>query len=81
MTVYRPNKDCKLFAECGWVKELGVCPNNCVHFRHIDEVRVIRCKDCRFIIDRQDGTHGCYIHFMDECKLDDYCSYGEKSTT
>ena len=39
---------------------------------------VVRCKDCRFLIDREDGTHGCYRHFMEECKLDDFCSYGER---
>ena len=41
-------------------------------------VEVIRCKDCRFILDRVDGTHGCYRHFMDDCNHDDYCSYGER---
>lgn len=45
-----------------------------------DVVKVVRCKDCRFLIDRNDGTYGCYRHFVEECKLDDYCSYGEKRT-
>ena len=44
----------------------------------IDAVEIIRCRDCRFLIDRNDGTYGCYRHFADECKLDDYCSYGER---
>lgn len=44
----------------------------------IDAVKVVRCKDCRFLIDRNDGTYGCYRHFVEECKLDDYCSYGEE---
>ena len=43
-----------------------------------DIVNVVRCKDCRFLINRPDGTYGCYRHFVDECKLDDYCSYGER---
>ena len=44
----------------------------------VDAVEVVRCKDCRFRIDRKDGTHGCYRHFMEECKTDDFCSYGER---
>lgn len=44
----------------------------------VDAVEVVRCKDCHFIIDRVDGTHGCYRHFMEDCKLDDFCSYGER---
>ena len=43
-----------------------------------DAVEVVRCKDCRFIIDREDGTHGCYLHFLEDCKPDDFCSYGER---
>ena len=39
---------------------------------------VVRCKDCSFIIDRSDGTHGCYRHFVEDCKIDDFCSYGER---
>ena len=44
----------------------------------VDAVEVVRCKDCRFIIDREDGTHGCYLHFLEDCKPDDFCSYGER---
>ena len=44
----------------------------------VDAVEMVRCKDCLFIIDREDGTHGCYRHFVEDCKLDDFCSYGEK---
>ena len=45
----------------------------------VDAVEVVRCKYCRFLIDRKDGTHGCYRHFMEECNLDDFCSYGERA--
>ena len=44
----------------------------------VDAVEVIRCKDCRFIIDRADGTHGCYRNFVEDCKIDDFCSCGER---
>ena len=45
-----------------------------------EAVPVAICRDCKFIIDRDDGTHGCYRHFVDECEPDDFCSYGERST-
>ena len=44
----------------------------------VDAVPVVRCKECKFIIDRDDGTSGCYRNFMDSCKSDDFCSYGER---
>ena len=50
----------------------------CFEEADCDMVEVIRCKDCRFILDRVDGTHGCYRHFMDDCNPYDYCSYGER---
>lgn len=43
----------------------------------INKKSVLCCKDCRFIIPREDGTYGCYRHFIDELKLDDFCSYAE----
>ncbi|MBQ6852393.1 MAG: hypothetical protein IJO04_05125 [Oscillospiraceae bacterium] len=44
----------------------------------VDAVDVVRCKDCRFIIDRENGTHGCYRNLLEDCKPDDFCSYGER---
>ncbi len=44
-----------------------------------ETVTVIRCKNCRFDIDRDDGTFGCYRLFMDCHEPDDFCSYGELS--
>lgn len=43
-----------------------------------DVVKVVRCEDCRFDILREDGTFGCYRHFMEWHKPDDFCSYGER---
>ena len=45
----------------------------------VDAVEVVWCKNCRFLIDREDGTHGCYRHFVEQCELDDFCSYGERT--
>ena len=51
----------------------------CTQFKDsTNYVEVVRCKDCSFIIDRSDGTHGCYRHFVEDCKIDDFCSYGER---
>lgn len=47
----------------------------------VDAVEVVRCKDCRFTIDRENETHGCYRNFIEDCKPDDFCSYGERRTT
>lgn len=43
-----------------------------------DVAPVVRCKDCRFDIPRNDGTFGCYRNFMDYHEPDDFCSYGER---
>lgn len=45
----------------------------------VDAVEVVRCEHCRFRIDRKDGTYGCYRNFMEDCRLDDFCSRGERS--
>ena len=60
------------------VDEIDNCIAEIVNAPTVDAVEVIRCKDCRFIIDRADGTHGCYRHFVEDCKIDDFCSYGER---
>ena len=44
----------------------------------IDAVPVVRCKDCRYTIDRKDGTYGCYIYLGCDFNLTDFCSYGER---
>jgi hypothetical protein len=81
MTIYKPNKDCKHFSECCFLKELTVCPNNCVHFRHKDEVRVVRCKDCvqweRFKSPAICHIGRCHTHDI-EMGEDEFCSFGEK---
>lgn len=43
----------------------------------VDAVVVTRCKDCRFNIERSDGSFGCYRQFMDYHRPNDFCSYGE----
>ena len=44
----------------------------------VDAVLVVRCRECRFDIPRDDGSFGCYRNFMDYHNPDDFCSYGER---
>lgn len=37
----------------------------------------VHCNECKFIIDRVDGTHGCYIHLGEDVQPYFYCSLGE----
>ena len=43
----------------------------------VDAVVVTHCKDCRFNIERSDGSFSCYRQFMDYHGANDFCSYGE----
>lgn len=43
----------------------------------VDAVAVTRCKDCRFNIERSDGSFGCYRQFLDYHGPNDFCSQGE----
>lgn len=45
----------------------------------VNTVPIVRCKNCRFLIEHKDGTLGCYRNFMDYTELDNYCNYGERS--
>lgn len=38
----------------------------------VDAVPVVRCKNCRFLIERKDGTLGYYRNFMDSTELDNF---------
>lgn len=44
----------------------------------VDAVPVVRCRECRFDIPRDDGSFGCYRNFMDYHNPEDFCSYGER---
>ena len=83
-------KECKKYINCGFRKELAGCPLSCIHYKHKDEVRVVRCKDCMYY--EHDKRHGticrhpeldfdieCYDQWINT-KPDDFCSYGERRT-
>lgn len=51
----------------------------------VDAVEVVRCKDCKWFADNNDGDwFGCWLFQTiqiipeDTPKPDDYCSYGER---
>ena len=40
--------DCWQFQDCYYRNDVGWCPENCVQYRHKDEVRVTRCQNCNW---------------------------------
>lgn len=38
----------------------------------------VRCEDCRYLIDRDNNTYGCYRLFMENCEPRDFCPYGKR---
>lgn len=73
-------KDCKKYADCDWRKSVGYCPDECNHFKHKDEVIVVRCKDCKHY---REGSMWCdlnsgYGSERPNWYPEDFCSYGDK---
>jgi hypothetical protein len=75
-------KDCAFYADCCYLNDIGMCPYWCLKYRHRDEVRVTRCKDCESY-GNVNGYTGTKFGFR-FCKKtgiatreDDYCSLGE----
>lgn len=72
---------CRKYEDCDWRKSVGYCPENCNHFKHRDEVVVVRCKDCvGRVWDEEFRTYYCDIaHGMyGDIEEDSFCSYGER---
>lgn len=38
--------DCWQFEDCTYRNDVGWCPENCLQYRHEDDVRVVRCEKC-----------------------------------
>ena len=77
------HKDCKHYDDCPYRNDIGCCPNWCAQFKHRDDVRVVRCKDCKHW-EKETGSctehptyydHGMDWYIYDE---DDFCSCGER---
>lgn len=71
--------DCSSFKDCPYRNDVGWCPENCVQYRHKDDVRVIRCKECwKWYPYNGGGSHDCpFCGYPEE---NDYCSCGERRT-
>lgn len=75
------HKECKHYEGCCYRNDIGCCPNWCAQFKHKDDVRVVRCKDCkRWLKD----VAGCTEH-IGRCEFANYmvgavgyCVYGER---
>ena len=77
------HKDCKKYP-CDWCYSVKGCPKECQHFKHKDEVMVIRCKDCKHQI-----TKGYAQYRYRWCEVwkgingmgdDGFCNYAERRT-
>lgn len=80
--VGRCSKDVLPAAYCaGWNGLLGLIEKAPT----VDATPVVRCKDCKWFADNNDGEwYGCQMFHVvqvtpeDAPKPDDYCSYGER---
>ena len=77
------HKNCKYYADCDYRNDMGCCPDRCVQYKHKDDVRVVRCKDCKHYGGITFGNvcrrWSAPLAGMKNCtKEDDFCSYGER---
>lgn len=80
-------KDCVHYGDCDFQSMVG-CPSFCVQYKHKDDVRVVRCKDCKHYRNHPNGLCDCwtepyanergYKGDMHCVEPDDFCSYGER---
>lgn len=69
---------CKFYADCDYRNDIGACPDRCVQYRHKDDVRVVRCKDC-IHMKNQFHARFCEVWCMYNGMGDDgFCNYGER---
>ena len=78
--------DCRNFQDCSYRNDVGWCPENCVQYRHKDDVRVVRCEKCEYWHESRDESFGwctqrvsdiAYVSYLDRRAPDDFCSKGE----
>lgn len=76
------HKDCKHYEDCFYRNDIGCCPNRCAQFKHKDDVRVIRCKNCK----KRYKPNECpmcilvYGEQHDFTQENGYCDRGERRT-
>lgn len=74
-------KECVHYADCSYRNEFGRCAYWCMKYKHRDEVRVVRCKNCDWY--REDGSICVNPHCTKSfygCRVleQHFCSYGER---
>lgn len=76
--------NCKKYDSCNWRASVGYCPENCNHFKHRDEVIVVRCKDCVHYKPQRQSAHWTNVTLYccrgPSVKVSpgDFCSFGER---
>lgn len=75
-------KDCAHYADCNYRNDIGYCAYYCLKYRHRDEIRVVRCKDCKHW--RNSGKnmfgsdYGTCVECLMDTKEDFFCGFGER---
>lgn len=75
--------DCRRYDDCDYRNDIGECPDDCNQFKHKDDIRVVRCRDCKYYDSvYTDCDHPRHDHqeFPVIQEPDDYCSYAERRT-
>lgn len=86
-------KDCAHYADCPYRNDIGICPYWCMKYKHRDEVRVVRCMDCKHrgntivcpktfrfwdSYTDEDGFADDYYYDEDNSTDDGFCEKGER---
>ena len=78
------HKSCKYYAVCDYRNDIGQCPDRCVQYKHKDDVRVVRCKDCKMavvaippLVAEQKLVCTKSVNWR-AVEPDHFCSYGER---
>lgn len=71
-------KDCGKYPTCIYRQAVG-CPMVCLQYKHKDDLRVVRCSDCKHCDpENLHCDHPMSTTLPVPRKPDDYCSYGER---
>jgi hypothetical protein len=73
------HKNCKYHEVCDYRNDIGECPDRCVQYKHKDEVRVVRCKDCKHMEVTPDKLRWCHVwNGINGMGDEGFCNYGER---
>ena len=66
--------DCAHYTDCDYRNDVGWCPDYCLQWKHRDEVRVVRCNDCKW----HDRCEVEDLLAKFQCIENPYCAGGER---